>query len=76
VKKHLDRDPLQPLCMTPLEVFIGHVQTILTGVGQAFLQLTYYVYHHSILDSFLYGHKSNTTYVFLQQLSDAHVSFL
>jgi hypothetical protein len=34
---------------TPMEVFVGHVQTISTNVGQTFLQLvlplTYHVYH-------------------------------
>jgi hypothetical protein len=48
---------------------VGYVQTISTGVGQVFLQLvlplSYYVYHRSELDFFLYVHKSNITYVFL-----------
>jgi hypothetical protein len=52
---------------------VGHVQTILAGVGQAFLQLVltlaYHIYHHSKLNLFLYGHKSNATYTFLQHLS-------
>ena len=40
----------------PLEVSVGHVQIISTGVGQAFLQLVlpliYHVYHRSELDPF------------------------
>jgi hypothetical protein len=49
------------------EVSVAHVQTISTGVGQAFLQLVlplaFHVYHRSKLDP-LYGHKSNATYTF------------
>jgi hypothetical protein len=42
--------------VVPLEVSIGHVQTISIDVGQVFLQLVllviYHVYHHSELDFF------------------------
>ena len=52
----------------PLEVSVRHVQTISTGVGQAFIQLVlpliYHVYHRSELDPFLYDRKSNATYTF------------
>jgi hypothetical protein len=48
--------------LTPLEVLVGHVQIILTDVGQTFLQLVlslaYHVYHYSGFDPFLYVHKS------------------
>ena len=46
-----------------LEVSVAHVQTISTGVGQAFLQLALplisHEYHRSELDPFLYDRKSN-----------------
>jgi hypothetical protein len=49
----------------PLKVSIVHVHTISTSVGQAFLQmmlsLAYHIYHRSVLDTFLYGHKTNAT---------------
>jgi hypothetical protein len=49
-------------------------------VVQAFLQLVlplaYHIYHHLDFDSFLYGHKFNTTCAFLQHLSVEHVVFL
>ena len=65
--------------LVSLEVSVGHVQTISTGVGQAFLQLVlpliYHVYHHSKLDPFLYDHKSNATYVFPRHLAVEHVVF-
>jgi hypothetical protein len=58
----------------PLEVSVGHVQTISIDVGQAFLQfmlpLAYHVYHRSILDHFLYDFKSNTTFTFPRHLLD------
>ena len=64
----------------PLEVSVGHVQTISTGVGQAFLQLMlpliYHVYHRSELDPFLYDRKSNATYAFPRHLTVEHVIFL
>ena len=63
----------------PLEVSVGHVQTILTGVEQAFFQLVlpliYHVYHRSELDPFLYDRKFNATYVFPRHLSVEHVVF-
>jgi hypothetical protein len=66
--------------LVPLEVSIGHVQTITTDVGQAFLQLVlhlaYHVHHLSGLDPFLSGHRSNTTYTFPQHLFVEHVNFL
>jgi hypothetical protein len=56
----------------PLEVSIEHVQTSSTVVGKGFFQLMlplpYHIYHRSGPNPFLYGHKSNATYVFLQQL--------
>ena len=62
-----------------LEVSIGHVQTISTGVGRAFFQLvlplTYHVYHRSELDPFLYARKSNATYTFPRHLTVEHVVF-
>uniref|UniRef100_A0A0A9HMW6 Uncharacterized protein n=1 Tax=Arundo donax TaxID=35708 RepID=A0A0A9HMW6_ARUDO len=50
------------------------------GVGQAFffqlvLPLAYREYHHFELSSFLYVHKSNTTYTSLQYLTAKHVAF-
>jgi hypothetical protein len=51
--------------LAPLEVFVGHVQTISTDVVQVFLQLVlplgYHIYHHSGLNPFLYDYKSNAT---------------
>ena len=65
--------------LVPLEVSVGHIQTISTSVGQAFLQLVlpliYHVYHCSKLDPFLYDRKPNTTYVFPRHLSVEHVVF-
>ena len=59
----------------PLEVSVGHVQTISTGVGQASLQLVlpliYHVYHRFELDPFLYDRKSNATYAFPRHLAVA-----
>jgi hypothetical protein len=43
---------------------------------QLVLPLAYHAYHHSRLNLFLYGYKSNTTYIFPQQLSVQHVVFL
>jgi hypothetical protein len=66
--------------LVPIDVSVGHAQTISIGVGQAFLELVpplaYHVYHLSRLDQFLYDHKSNATYVFLQHLSIEHVIFI
>ena len=63
----------------PLEVSVGHVQTISTGVGQAFLQLVlpliYHVYHRFELDPFLYDRKSNAKDEFSRHLSIEHVVF-
>jgi hypothetical protein len=42
---------------------------------QLVLLLAYNVYHCSKLDSFLYGHKFNVAYTFLQHLSVEHVVF-
>jgi hypothetical protein len=59
-----------------LEVSIGHVQTISTGVGQTFLQLVlslaYHTYCRFRLDT-LYGHKSSATYAFSQHLAAEYV---
>jgi hypothetical protein len=68
------------LALVPLEVSVGHVQTISNGVGleQAFLHLVlslaYQVYHRYELNP-LYGHKSNATYAFPQNLSVEHDVF-
>jgi hypothetical protein len=54
-------------------VLVGYVQTISTGVGQAFfsqlvLPLAYHIYHHFGLDLFLYDCKSNVNMHFITHL--------
>jgi hypothetical protein len=55
------------------------VQTISTGVRQAFLQLmlalSYHVYHRSKFNPFLYPHKPKTTYTFPLHLSTKRFFF-
>jgi hypothetical protein len=51
-------------------VSVGHIQAISIGGRQTFLQwvlsLKYHIYYCSRLDLFLYDHKFNATYAFLQ----------
>jgi hypothetical protein len=62
-----------------LGVSVGHVQTISTVVGQAFLglvlPLAYHEYCRLRPSTFLYDHKSNTTSAFIQHLTVEHFPF-
>jgi hypothetical protein len=68
---HCLRIPVSHYVLVPLEVSVGHVQTILIGVEQVLLPLVLPLAYTCISSSstqslILYGHKSNATYAFPQ----------
>jgi hypothetical protein len=66
------------MSLLPLEVSVGHVQTISTDIGQVFVQLmlrlAYHLYHRSGLDPSYT--VINLTPIYTQYLSAEHDAFL